>query len=166
MKKDSASAALLRLILKLLIIALFAMLLTHFVLGVFIVHTNDMFPAVRDGDLFIGLRPKSPAYGDIVAYRADGQRRFGRIVGLEGDVIEMDGGGNYRINGSIPYESVYYETRAVVGADVQYPYTVGKDEMFVLNDLRDNTGDSRIYGAIPHSETEGSLVLLLRRRSW
>jgi hypothetical protein len=38
--------------------------------------------------------------------------------------------------------------------------------MFVLNDLRDNTGDSRIYGAIPRSETEGSLVLLLRRRSW
>ncbi len=166
MKKDSAAAAGLRLGIKLLILAGLLLLTLHFVLGVFVVHTNDMYPAVRDGDLFISLRLRRPARGDVIAYRAHGERRFGRVVGVEGDVIEMDEGGCFRVNGAIPDETVFYETRPAAGADVSYPCTVGSGELFVLNDLRDNSGDSRLFGAVPCEDTEGSLILLLRRRGW
>lgn len=166
MNEESARKAGLRLIVKIIIVAALLFILLHFVLGIFVVHSNDMFPAVRDGDLLITYRIKDAAYGDIIAYKADGQRLFGRVVGLPGDVIDMDSSGNYSINGSIPYETVYYETRSADDSNIEFPYTVGEDEVFLLNDYRENFGDSRIFGAISDADTDGSVVLLLRRRGW
>ena len=45
--------ALLRLVIKIGVVCAVAALLLHFVFGIFAVHTNDMYPAVRDGDLCI-----------------------------------------------------------------------------------------------------------------
>ena len=85
---------------------------------------------------------------------------------MPGDVIDMDEEGNYTVNGNAPFETVYYETKSVQGSPVNYPYTVGEDELFVLCDLRDNGADSRSFGGIKTGDTDGGIVLLLRRRSW
>ena len=166
MKKDSSAAEGIRLLIKLLAVALAMVILLQFVLGVFIAHTNDMFPSVRDGDLLITCRVKPIAYGDIIAYKAGGQRRFGRVVGMPGDVVDIDAGGILRINGQIPYETASGETYPVAAAEISYPFTVEDGNYFVLNDRRDSTGDSRIFGSVPREASAGSLVLLLRRRSW
>lgn len=166
MREKTARAAGLRLLIKIAVIAALLLGLLHFVLGIYLVHSNDMFPAVRDGDLFITYRLKRPGYGDVIAYRAEGRRHFGRVAALPGDEVNMDAEGHYTVNGSIPYETVYYATRSVEGSAVTYPYIVSEGEVFLLNDLRDNTEDSRLFGAIPLSQTDGSLALLLRRRGW
>ena len=163
---EDEKEALKRLLIRIAALAVIGFVLLHFVIGVFINHSNDMFPAVRDGDLCITYRLKKPAYEDIVAYKVGGERHFGRIVGLPGDVIEMGWSAGYTVNGTAPYETVFYDTTKVDGSTLEYPYTVGEKEIFVLNDLRDNGTDSRLYGAIPLSDTDGSLVLLWRHRSW
>lgn len=165
-KKHKTLRALGALILKLVIIGALAAALLTFVLGVSVCHENAMFPAVRDGDLCITYRLRQPAYGDIVSYVAGGQRRYGRVVGRPGDVINIDPTGGYTVNGNIPYETIYYDTRADVSSNVTYPCTVREGELFLLNDMRDDMNDSRHYGPIPMSDTDGSLTLLVRRRSW
>ena len=157
---------LLRFVLKLAIIGLIVWLLLTFVLGVSVCHTNDMFPAVRDGDLLITLRLQQPEKGGIVAYRHDGRRAYGRVVATAGDVVDIGEEGGYTVNGAVPYETVFYETYRAEGGAVEYPYTVGEGEVFVLCDLRENLRDSRTFGAVSLKDTEGSLVLLLRRRGW
>ncbi len=158
--------ALLRLAIKIGAVCAVAALLLHFVFGIFAVHTNDMYPAVRDGDLCITYRLSAYGYDQIIAYHHQGRTYFGRVVGLPGDVIDMDEEGNYTVNGNAPFETVYYETKSVQGSPVNYPYTVGEDELFVLCDLRDNGADSRSFGGIKTGDTDGGIVLLLRRRSW
>ena len=165
-KPHRALTAFLRFTLKLAVVAGLIWALLTYVFGIYVIHTNDMFPAVRDGDLLITYRIGDRLRGDVISYTVDGQRRFGRVVAIAGDVVEMNGDGTYMIGGVIPYESIYYETRPEPESGLEYPYTVPDGCVFVLNDLRDNTGDSRRFGAIPLTDTDGSAVLLLRRRTW
>lgn len=165
-KKPGAGKALLRLLLKLGLLAAIGWALLSFVLGVFVVHSNDMYPALRDGDLLITYRIAAPARGEVVAYTVNGERRFGRVAGVAGDVIAMDAEGHYTVNGGVPYETIFYDTRSDPDSGIVYPYTVPAGTVFVLNDLRDNFGDSRRFGAIPLPDTDGSAALQLRRRGW
>ena len=49
---------------------------------------NDMFPAVKDGDLLIGFRlQKELSKNDIVIYETEGRQRVARILGKENDHI-------------------------------------------------------------------------------
>lgn len=158
--------ALFRFLAKLAVVVLICYILLTYFFGVFLSHSNDMFPAVRDGDLCLTYRRAEYRSGDIVVYSQNDITRFGRIVGMSGDVIDMDADGHFTVNGSVPFETVYYVTRSQENSPVQYPYTVGEDELFLLNDLRDNGQDSRQFGGIKLEDTQGSLVLLLRRRGW
>ena len=165
-KKRSALRAFIALLIKLAVIAALGWALLTYVIDIHVVHSNDMYPSVRDGDLIITYRLREPGRGEVVCYYADGAEHVGRIVGLEGDVIGMDEDGRYTINEGIPLETIYYDTKPDPDAEISYPYTVPAGSMFVLNDLRDNTSDSRRYGAILLDDCDGSAALLLRRRSW
>ena len=164
-KKQKLIASLLRFIIKLAVLALTAYILLTFVVGVFVNHSNDMYPSVRDGDLVITLRVKNSVYGDVVAYTVNGTRHFGRVVAMGGDEVYIDEEGRFTVNGYSQVETIYYETKPA-GGGVTFPYTVGEGELFILNDLRDNVTDSRTFGSIPAQNVEGSIVLSLRRRGF
>ena len=102
-RRQDGEAQLLRFLLKLVAVAVISWVLLTYVLGIFVVHSNDMFPALRDGDLCITWKLRKPVYGDIVSYNYDGTRRFGRVVGMPGDVIDIDDeSGAYTLNGLVP----------------------------------------------------------------
>ncbi len=164
-KKQKLIASLVRFIIKLAVLALTAYILLTFVVGVFVNHSNDMYPSVRDGDLVITLRVKNSVYGDVVAYTVNGTRHFGRVVAMGGDEVYIDEDGRFTVNGYSQVETIYYETKPAEGG-VTFPYTVGEGELFILNDLRDNVTDSRTFGSIPAQNVEGSIVLSLRRRGF
>ena len=165
-EKKKTLKSLLFLLIKICIIGIAVWILLTFVFGVFVTHSNDMFPAVRDGDLCLTLRVAKLYRGDIVAYREGDAIRFGRIAAMEGDVVDMDEHGNYTINGNIPFETVYYATCSAEQSEIVFPYTVEKDEFFLLNDYRESVKDSRIFGGIAKKDTLGKTVLLLRRRGF
>ena len=165
-KPDDTLSALLRFMVKIsAIIAVSCGLLT-FVIGVFVCHNNDMFPAVRDGDLVITWRLGKAEKGEIAAYKVNGKRYFGRIAATAGDTVDIGGESGYTVNGLTPNETVFYETRLPEDSPMSYPYTVKEGEVFVLSDLRTNMRDSREFGPIPVKDTDGCLALLLRRRGW
>lgn len=163
---DPGIPPIIRFLIKLMLLIVAGGILMLFVIGIFVSHSNDMYPALRDGDLCITWKLKEPVYGDIVVYQARGERHFGRVVGMPGDVIDIDDTGAYTLNGNLPNETVYYETRRDPDSMVEYPCTVEEGKLFVLNDLRENMGDSRRFGPISTSYTEGCVAILLRRRGW
>lgn len=158
--------ALIRLLIKLAVVIGGTWAVLTWLFGVYVVHSNDMFPAVRDGDLCITNRRASFLSDEIISYTHEGRRYFGRIVGVAGDEISMDGEGHFTVNGNAPFETVYYVTSAAEDSPVRYPCFVGEGCVFVLNDMREQTADSRSFGPIPLEEADGSVVLLLRRRGW
>lgn len=74
-----------------------------------------------------------------------------RVVGLPGDVVEVDGGEVY-INGEALLES--FDTRPP-DYDNYGPVTVPPGEVFVLGDNRSNSQDSHVIGTVPIRNIEG-----------
>ena len=133
-----------------------------FVIGLGRIQSNDMAPAFVSGDLVVTFKLGGYSAGDVVFYRAGGEKRCGRITAVAGDEVMMMEDGYYSINGSIPYENIYYPTKAISGG-ISYPYRVDEDKVFIMGDMRQQSIDSRKYGAIPIKDIKGKIVLLLFR---
>lgn len=133
---------------------------------VFLITQNrgqDMFPAVKDGDLIIAFRmQKEYAKNDVVVYTVDGKQKVGRIVARETDVVTMDESGKLLVNGTVQSGEIMYPTYAKEG--LEYPYKVPEGHVFLLGDYRTNSEDSRDHGSISMRNVEGKVITILRRR--
>lgn len=131
-------------------------------------HRNEdpaMNPAIRDGDLVLFYRlDKTYAAGDTLLLTYDGQRQVRRVVATAGDTVDITEDG-LLINGALQQEpEIYQETHSYVNG-VKFPLTVGEGQVFVLGDARENATDSRIYGAVNATDTQGKVITILRRRN-
>ena len=124
---------------------------------------NDMFPAVKDGDLAVAFRLQQDyAKGNVIVYRAEGKIRFGRIAARATDVVALDDSGNLQVNGTTQSGEILYPTYAK--EELEYPYRVPEGHVFVLGDYRTQTQDSRDFGPIPMENVLGKVITILRRR--
>ena len=149
---------------KLAAITLSLFLILNFVFGIFRMNGNEMYPAVRDGDLCITYRLDRYYQGDIVAYRTEDGIRFARVIAREGDTVDADEGG-LLVNGVHPMEEIFYPTD-MESARQSLPCEVREGEVFVLNDYRPDLNDSRRYGTVSTDELQGKMILILRRRGF
>ena len=132
-------------------------------------HGQGMFPAVKDGDLCVVFRTQGQRLlgervkaDDIVAYRTGGERAFGRVAAVAGDVVMISDSGSLMVNGVTEGGEIVFPTYAV--GEAEYPCRVPEGCVFVLGDYRTNTTDSRVLGPIPLESVEGKLITILRRR--
>lgn len=124
---------------------------------------NEMFPAVKDGDLIIGFRLQQDyEKNDVIAYRANGIRKVGRYIAQEGDVVTMDDTGTLLVNGAVQSGDIMYPTYAREG--IEYPFEVPQGHIFILGDYRTQTEDSRDFGSVSMDDVEGKVITILRRR--
>ena len=160
---------------KIICIFLAGFIVLQFLFGFCYFRGNNMFPAVRDGDLLISFKLDPIVKEDLVLYKfTDNQgkteTKVGRMVATEGDKIDITDNGEILINGCVPYEEVFYLTDLPESSKISYPYTVSQGEVFILNDYRSGTtdsyNDSRSFGSIKKSDLEGKVWLLLRRRGF
>ena len=165
-KKKTTAQLLIGFLIKLAVIALAVWMLFTFVLGLVIHYGNNMHPAIRDGDLIISLRVQRPYLNAAVLYEHDGKMCLGRVVGMPGNTVDISDEGALTVNGTAPAEEVFYPTHRCDTSDISYPYTVGEDQVFILNDFRSDTNDSRMFGAVSMKDVKGPVLLMLRRRSF
>ena len=124
---------------------------------------NGMFPAMKDGDLMIVFRMQQDyAKNDVIALNVDGQRKIGRIIARETDVVMLDDTGTLTVNGTVQGGEILYPSYAKEG--IEYPYRVPDGHVFVMGDYRTQTTDSRDWGAVPMEQVEGKVITILRRR--
>ena len=169
--KETALQHFLKTIMKLITricgLIVFVVVLLNYVVTVTIIHNTDNFPAVKDGDLVIAYRLTGSYTGDLVLYDENGTVRAGRICGVAGDEIDIPVEDiYYTVNGTIPYEIIYTDTRRAEKSTVKYPFVVPENTYFILNDNRDETSDSREFGVLPKDNILGRVVLTIRRRGF
>lgn len=117
---------------------------------------NEMFPAVKDGDLVLGCRlEKDYAKNDVVVYERSGRLRVGRVLARGGDIVTLSESGVVEVNGSAQGGGILYPT---------YPYAVPEDSVFILGDCRTQAEDSRDFGPVQCSAVKAKVITLIRRR--
>lgn len=153
---------LIHLIIKIVLVAIIIFILTHFVFGVYRANGNSMYPNIKDGDLVITYRLEKPVTGDIVVYDANKKSIFYRVLGKEKDTINIKNGLIY-INDIQSTDKNLYDT---VPGNLQYPFEIPHDSVFLLHDYRPDTNDSRTFGAVNRKNLSGKVIFILRRRSF
>ncbi|MFV0133405.1 signal peptidase I [Streptomyces sp. HMX87] len=159
-----------RITLCLLVLLLFLLLLSTFVVQPFRIPSGSMEPGLRIGDRVL---VNKLAYrfddrlrrGDIVVF--DGTGYFGRgdyikrVVGVGGDhVVCCDKEGRIRVNGRSVDESAFLHPGDRPSA-VRFDVVVPEGRLFVLGDHRSDSSDSRDHlgspggGMIPEDEVIG-----------
>ena len=137
-----------------------------FIFGVGPAPSNDMFPAVHEGDMIIYFRPGRIVNTDVVVYEApDGSMQIGRIEGIGGETVGKTEGGLLTINGNIQpvqkrsglYDDTYAGERDIYGE-------IKQGEFLILGDSRETASDSRMFGLLGRKAIKGKVFTIIRRR--
>lgn len=136
-----------------------------FVLGMYRVSGNYMYPHMKDGDMVFTYRLANLSVGDVVAYDVEGTEHIGRVAAVAGITFDINDNGEATVDGTPDTNGVFYET-VKDGSRLDLPYTVKEDEVIVLNDLRTDIGDSRTYGAIRLDDVDGKVIMVHRGRNF
>lgn len=136
-------------ILYILVVLLGTYLLITFVGQRTSVSGSSMEPTLSNNDQLIldkiSYRFSEPQRFDIIVFPfqyAEKTFYVKRIIGLPGEIVQIDLQGNIYINGQILNEDYGKETINFAGLAVE-PITLGDDEYFVMGDNRNNSSDSR-----------------------
>ena len=161
-KKRSAKSYAFSFFIKLAVTAAVLAVMLIYVCGVYVCHDNSSYPMIKDGDLCITAKMAELRQGDEIAYEKDGKVKFGRIIAFGGDSVEILN--DYiTVNGYGIFEDTVYPTTPD-GAMISFPYEVPENCVFVLNDFRSDTSDSRVFGGVRQDDLKGRIIFIMRRR--
>lgn len=153
-------------LIRLALLGVWVFLLLFLVFGVSVARGSAMEPDLKDGDVLLYYRlSKDFAQRDAVLYTAGGQRRTGRIAAGPGDQVSFTPEGRLVINGYCQTALNGTDTYVLPDGAGTYPLTLGTGEYFILAEDKENTEDSRSYGAIEKEDVRGKIITILRRRS-
>jgi signal peptidase I len=124
-----------------------------------------MYPTLRDSERYVLNRwvyhLREPEPSEIVVLRDPSDNGFAvkRIIAKAGDSVHVKDGRLY-VNGKLMREPYLApETMTYPGPKYREQLWIcGVNQYFVLGDNRNNSSDSRVYGAVPRQNILGLVV--------
>ena len=141
-----------------------ATLIRIYILEPFIVPTPSMEPMLVVGDKVIinklAYKFGSVKRGDIIAFHSPLEEKdlVKRAIAIEGDEITLTTEGEIFINGEKIVEDYLPSDQDIFY--INQTVNVGKNELFVMGDNRNNSFDSRFFGTIPEDDVFGEFVII------
>lgn len=132
------------------------------------VHGKSMMPTFEENDRIILMKISEIEHSDMIVFRVAEDRNYlKRVIGIPGDVVEMDNDHLY-ING-VEKEEPYLEQNRKAAEQLGYSQltedfpavTVPPGHYFVLGDNRLNSVDSRMLGFIKKDNVLGEVKFRL-----
>lgn len=144
----------------LIVVAAAAVLLSTLLFPVIQVSGDSMNPTLADGDVLVLLKNHSYSSGQLCCVSWQNKLLLKRVIGLPGDNINIDAEGNVYIN-DVLLEEPYVTNKSLGECDIEFPYQVPDDCLFVMGDHRDTSIDSRnsVIGCVEKNQVVG-LVLI------
>ncbi len=164
-----------------LIIALIlALFIRTFVIQAFKIPSGSMLPTLQIGDHLLVNKFKygihmpfmdkyifefdGPQFQDIIVFEfpEDPSKDFiKRVVGLPGDVVEIKDKKFFRNGRHVEEDYIQHRDRRIVDKRDDFgPYTVPENSYFVLGDNRDESYDSRFWGAVEREDILGKAWII------
>lgn len=120
---------------------------------------SSMKPLVEDGDIVLTIKSSSFKTGDVVAFYYGNKILVKRVIGVQGDFVNIDKDGIVYVNGE-KLEENYVKEFLKGESDIKYPVQVSDNSIFVLSDERDVLTDSRseMIGTITKENIIGKVI--------
>lgn len=143
----------------LVVVAAVTVLIATLLLPVLRIYGFSMSPTLIDGDVVISLKGGTFERGEVIAFYYNNKILVKRVVGLPGEWIDIDSGGNVSIDGDILTEP-YLSEKALGECNIELPYQVPEGRYFVMGDYRSVSSDSRslAVGCVAEEQIVGRLI--------
>ena len=126
----------------LLVVAAIAVMISTMIMPVLRVTGTSMTPTLQNDQVIICNKLAECQKGDVVAFYYNNKVLIKRVIGVAGDVIDISGDGVVSVNGE-PLDEPYVSELALGECDIELPYQVPDNRIFVMGDHRSVSIDSR-----------------------
>ena len=143
----------------LLVVAAVSVLIATLFMPVLEIYGNSMNPTLMNNDIVVSVKTSELKQGDICCLYYNNHILVKRVIGVAGDEIVIDDAGNVYVNGKI-IDEPYLQEKQLGECDIEFPFTVPEQTVFVLGDNRSSSLDSRnaLIGCISADEIVGKIV--------
>ena len=144
----------------LIVVAAIAVLVSMLFLPVLRVTGTSMTPTLQNDELVVCRKRGTFQSGDIIAVYFNNKILLKRVIGVAGDIIDIDDSGTVYVNGEA-LEEPYLNEKALGECDIELPYQVPDERVFVMGDHRSTSVDSRstAVGCVAEEAVVGKVIL-------
>ena len=126
----------------LLVVASVAVIISMLFLPVLRITGTSMEPALKSDELVLCRKRSSFKRGDIIAFYYNNKILVKRVIALSGDKVEISKDGSVYVNGE-EIDEPYVSEKSLGECNIEMPYEVPEQKVFVMGDNRITSIDSR-----------------------
>jgi len=143
----------------LITVAAAAVLIAVLFLPVLQIYGSSMTPTLEENDIVLSVKGAELETGDLVSFYIGNKLLVKRYIAGPGQWVDIDEYGNVSVDGK-PLDEPYISEKALGDSDIEYPYQVPENRIFVLGDHRTTSVDSRntTIGCISDEQIVGKIV--------
>ena len=144
----------------LIVVAAATVLVAMLLLPVLQISGTSMSDTLEDKDIVIAVNNRTYKTGNIIAFYFNNQLLVKRVIAGPGQWIDIDPAGNVFVDNKL-LEEPYLMDKALGDCDIDMPYQVPAEKVFVMGDHRATSVDSRNsgMGCIEYKAVVGRIVL-------
>ena len=157
--KKSVFQQVLKWVFGLVLLAVLLLNVFTYVFSVVEYNGTGMEPALQGGQTLVIRKVQKVEQGDVIAFYYNNRILVKRYIANAGDWVDIDEDGNVYVNGELLDEPYVYE-KALGECNIELPYQVPENRIFVLGDHRSVSIDSRSssVGCVAEDQIVGELV--------
>lgn len=144
----------------LIVVAAIAVLIATLLFPVLRVTGSSMTPTLENDQLIVCKKTGNFEYGDVIAFYYNNKILLKRVIAVSGDTISIDSSGVVTVNGEV-LDEPYVSELALGECDLEFPYQVPEQRIFVMGDHRETSIDSRTtqVGCVAEESVIGVVTL-------
>ncbi len=140
-------------------VAAIAVLVATLWLPVLQIYGSSMTPSLEDGEIVVSTKSREFESGDIVAFYYNNKVLIKRVIATSGKWIDIKEDGTVFVDGT-ELDEPYIAEKSFGNSDIEFPYQVPENRIFVMGDHRSVSVDSRssVIGCVSEEEIVGKIV--------
>ena len=143
----------------LITVAAVAVLVATLFLPVLQIYGSSMTPSLKEGEIVVSIKGGDFEPGDVVAFYYNNKILVKRVIATAGDWVNITEDGAVYINGTA-LDEPYLAEKAYGDTNIELPYQVPDERVFVMGDHRATSVDSRntAVGCVAEEQVVGRIV--------
>ncbi len=140
-------------------VAAVAVLVATLWLPVLQIYGSSMTPSLEDGEIVVSTKSREFEPGDIVAFYYNNKVLIKRVIATSGKWIDIKADGTVFVD-STELNEPYIAEKSFGSSDIEFPYQVPENRIFVMGDHRSVSVDSRnsVIGCVSEEDIVGKIV--------